>query len=362
MKNNNNYYIKYKKYKSKYINLKGGLNDWEIILDKIKGCLYGVAVGDALGTRYEFLESVAVKDQLKFDMDGEFLPLLGGGPFNTSPGQVSDDTEMMLSLLRSLAQLQFYDGEDVAHKYIEWFNTKPIDIGKTIRQAIFTRKPSLDKKDMVQNSAELNHTSLSNGVLMRIAPLGVYGLQVSDKELKEIVKQECILTHPNPIIIDACYIYCLAIKYILQGLDKKVVWQRLKDKCCSTPRVRIILADSMERPEPVFLIYEEGKETYTFTDNQRWQGYFGVALQNTFYELLYGNDYDSSMINILKRGGDTDTNCAIAGGLLGAYYGYKSINNVWASTVINADYDRIKEYKFLSVNNIDNYINELFNK
>ena len=57
--------------------------------DKTRGCLLGLAIGDALGTVVEFMPR------------GEFEPVTnmrGGGPFGLMPGQWTDDTSMALCL------------------------------------------------------------------------------------------------------------------------------------------------------------------------------------------------------------------------------------------------------------------------
>lgn len=353
---NYNYHEQYIKYKRRYIKLKGGN---AIDIDKIRGVLYGVSIGDALGCRYEFTENVEAIHALEQDMKGSHLEILGGGPFNLSKGQVSDDTEMTLCLLQSIATIGKYDQKNVALKYIEWFNSRPIDIGKTITKSLFTRKPSLSSDDMIRNSKELNYNSLSNGVLMRISPIAIYSLKLNIQDMTSVINQECALTHPNGIIYDSAFAYCTAIKYLLKGTTLEKLQSKLLKKCCVTPRVRITVTDSFKVPEPTYIIDEMGIEKYINTDDKKYQGYFGIALQNSFYELFNGKSFEESMINIIKRGGDTDTNCAIAGGILGAYYGFNKLNKNWIDTIKNAKYDRITKYPWLSVSTIDKNINQL---
>lgn len=119
------------------------------------------------------------------------------------------------------------------------------------------------------------------------------------------------------------------------------------------------MLDATQIPEPIYLIDQDNHEAYVPADDKEYQGYFGVALQSTFYEFLHTDTYYDSMINIIKRGGDTDTNCAIAGGLLGAYYGIANIPNEWLDVVKHANYDRANKYPFLNVNIIDKYVEKL---
>lgn len=348
------YFSKHIDYKRKYLYLKGGNN---LNKEGIKGTIWGVLVGDALGVRYEFMENSEATEQLTKDLNQSTkLQILGGGPFNLKPGQISDDSEMTLCLLQSIIHNKKYDQSDVAKKYIEWFKTSPVDIGLTISRAIKTRKISLNNKDMMENSMAVNSSSLSNGVLMRVAPLGAYGIYISDTELKNYVNQECDLTHPNEIVKDAAYVYCIAIKYLLLNKDRKDI-HNMCYNLVATPRLKIVLSDSKNRPEPVYLITKERDEKFINVDDKQFQGYVGIALQNAFYELLNGNTFYDSMIAIAKRGGDVDTNCAIAGGLLGAFYGYKNINPEWINKIKNTD----RGIDFLAPSFTDEYIEQLLN-
>jgi ADP-ribosyl-[dinitrogen reductase] hydrolase len=72
-------------------------------LDRFKGCLLGLAVGDALGTTNEFKRR------------GTFPPvedIVGGGPFNLSAGEWTDDTSMALCLATSLIEVGKFDAKD----------------------------------------------------------------------------------------------------------------------------------------------------------------------------------------------------------------------------------------------------------
>ena len=365
MNNRANYFSKHIDYKRKYLDLKlkGGENinkninkNININKDGIKGVIWGVLAGDSLGTRYEFMESSEATIQLNKDLEiNNKLQLLGGGPFNLKPGQISDDSEMTLCLLLSIIILKKYVQADVALNYIKWFKSSPVDIGLTISKSLKTRKESTNYKDMIENSNLLNLSSLSNGVLMRITPLAIYSLYISDTELKTYVNEECDLTHPNPIIKDASYIYCIAIKYLLLNKNRKDVYNMCVD-LIKTPRLKIVLNDSNNRAEPIYLLTKDSNDKYVNTDDKQYQGYVGIALQNAFYELLHGNTFYESMLNIIRRGGDVDTNCSIAGGLLGAFYGYKNIEPDWIKLIKNTD----RGVEFISPSQTDTYIEKLY--
>ena len=73
------------------------------ILERFRGCLLGLAAGDALGTTVEFMP------RSSFD---PLEDMVGGGPFNLQPGQWTDDTSMALCLAASLIEKGGFDARD----------------------------------------------------------------------------------------------------------------------------------------------------------------------------------------------------------------------------------------------------------
>lgn len=71
--------------------------------ERYRGSLLGLAVGDAIGTTFEFTEL------------GSFAPLeemVGGGPFGLELGEWTDDTSMALCLTTSLVERKGFDARD----------------------------------------------------------------------------------------------------------------------------------------------------------------------------------------------------------------------------------------------------------
>lgn len=327
--------------------------------DKYYAIIYSALVGDSLGAHYEFLTSSEATNLLNNNIRKYGgLCLLPGGPFNILSGQITDDGEMLLCLLFSLTIEKKYNQKHSATAYILWFSSSPIDYGKTINNALNTRKRSETYVDMLRNSENLNKSSLSNGALMRIAPLGLFGATISEHKLHHIIKKECALTHPNKLVIEICYLYCLLIKYLLFGKDPQNIITILLQEA-KHARSKIFLRDAQSVPEPTFVITPEGTELYINTDDQRYQGYIGVAFQNAVFEILHTTSYEQALINIIKRGGDTDTNCCIAGALYGAYYGMSGIKKEWIDSITNLNYMRYNKYKIFNPKKVKSYINKL---
>ena len=89
--------------------MNGILQEEEV--DRLRGCLLGLAVGDAVGTTVEFKPR------------GTFAPvddMVGGGPFDLKPGQWTDDTSMALCLASSLVEKGVFDARDQMQRYVKW--------------------------------------------------------------------------------------------------------------------------------------------------------------------------------------------------------------------------------------------------
>jgi ADP-ribosylglycohydrolase len=83
------------------------------LLERYRGSLLGLAVGDALGTTLEFMPP------------GTFSPLrdmVGGGPFHLQPGEWTDHTSMALCLAESLIERQGFDPIDQLERYLRWYH------------------------------------------------------------------------------------------------------------------------------------------------------------------------------------------------------------------------------------------------
>jgi ADP-ribosyl-[dinitrogen reductase] hydrolase len=70
-------------------------------------------------------------------------------------------------------------------------------------------------------------------------------------------------------------------------------------------------------------------------DYVRQQGWLLIAFQNTLYQLAHARTLGDGVVDTVMRGGDTDTNAAIAGALLGAVHGVNAIPLQWRDKVLN---------------------------
>ena len=97
--------------------------------DRVRGCLLGLAVADALGAPLEFSSADRASEQVAAGLE-----LTGGGGWG--PGEWTDDTAMALCLAESIADRGLLDQDDVCARYIAWADSGPKDIGNITRAAL----------------------------------------------------------------------------------------------------------------------------------------------------------------------------------------------------------------------------------
>jgi len=303
------------------------------------GCLFGQVIGDALGTRYEFQNAKKCQTQIAADLDRKgHLRMLGGGPFHLEPGQFTDDTELAVAMIHSIWRSgDRFVPEDVASAYVTWYASPPFDIGTSTMQAFnMVSKfdaPADQHQKIIENSANKNIDSLSNGCLMRISPLAVAGTNWSLDKLQLAAKENAKLTNPHAVAQTAVSAYVTAIQALILTGDVQEAYAMAFEVAKEQPVVERHLKMAQEAAQPV-PVEKDGK-TMMIQGDQGYMGYLGVALQFAFYELLHAKSFEEGLVRVISRGGDTDTNGCIAGPLLGARFGADAIPEDWRETVLN---------------------------
>lgn len=175
--------------------------------DRAKGALLGLAVGDALGTTYEFkrIEQSpypALATQPATDV-------VGAGPFGLAPGQITDDTQMAVCLARSLAEHGALDVDDVGRRYVAWMG-EAFDIGNQTRGSL-SRLAEGTRSAGLEVWRRSEYRAAGNGSLMRTAPIGVAYAGRPLTELLDAAMADSAITHADPRCMLACAAFDAAI-------------------------------------------------------------------------------------------------------------------------------------------------------
>ena len=276
------------------------------MLSRAQGCLLGQLAGDSLGSLVEFQSESEIRQRYP---DG-VRRLADGGTWDTLAGQPTDDSEMALLLARMLVEHGSYDSERARAAYVFWLDSDPFDCGGAIVRGL---------------RGQPDGASQANGALMRISPLGIFGAR--DDRLCQVgawARQDAAITHPHPICGQANALYAMAIAWAVRsGAGRREVYERI-----------LAWARELAVAEPLQSAAQAAAEAPP-QDYLRQQGWVLIAFQNALWQLLHAPSLEEGVVETVMRGGDTDTNAAICGALLGAVDGRDAIPGQWAESVLN---------------------------
>lgn len=289
------------------------------------GCLLGQACGDALGTTVEFMAPERIAERFP----GGIAQIVGGGPFGVLPGQITDDTELALALARSLAAQGRFDPDDVAAGYVGWYRSGPFDVGGTTSRA-FGGQVELGPGLASRLEARALMESEANGALMRVSPLGVFGWRFPGDTVAEMAAADARLSHPNPVCQAASAVFAAAIAHAVRtGEPPERVYAEARRVGTGSPVADVLVDAARDRPRNYVHL----------------MGWVRIALQNAFYQLLHARTFEEGVRDTVMRGGDTDTNGAIAGALLGAVHGAGALPPQWRDAVLACNAPRPRAYR-----------------
>ncbi len=290
--------------------------------DAALGCLLGGCIGDAAGATLEFQGLPS-----PFDVE-RAMTMCGGGLFHLAPGQITDDSELAISLADALSHSSSFDLEAIARSYARWIASGPFDVGTTTRNSLGSFGSAEEggyAAAMKRAAARSCMASKANGSLMRISPLAIWGHRLSDDELARLATEDSLLSHPNESCCHAVATYTIAGAALLRRPgDRREAFSRAS-----------AWADKNANEEVRgWLRAAEHGERVDFLSQI---GFVRIAFVNAFQHLLRGSGYEETLRETLANGGDTDTNACIAGALVGASVGASSIPAPMRNAVLECD-------------------------
>lgn len=311
-----------------------------IVVDKIRGVLFGQAIGDALGFGTEFLSKNEVLftypdgltdySQIRFfsRIKNRFEQL---EDWRWQPGDWTDDTDLMICILDSLLANKQINLRDIAIRFQDWAMTDGFGIGGTMSRVINDPEFLENSHDVALQFWESRERQVAaNGAVMRTSILGIWQYQDPQK-VRFNAEQVCKLTHADPRCIASCIAVCLTISQLLQGavdIDK-LIGTLVPQVKPFHPEVEEYFIKAKES-SLALLHLDEGLNS----GEQVKLGYTLKTLGAAFWSLLHAQTFREGILSVIHEGGDADTNAAVAGALLGARFGYNSIPSSWINGLV----------------------------
>lgn len=302
----------------------------------VKAGIFGVCIGDALGVPVEFRS----RDQLK---RSPVTTMRAFGTHRQPAGTWSDDSSLILCLADSLCK--GYDLEDIALKFLQWYNTEVwtphgsvFDIGIATSQAIH-RISKGTSPTLCCGKSEFDN---GNGSLMRILPLLFYIKDFPIEKRFDSVKDVSSITHGHIRSVLACFIY---LEFALEILKEKDKWEAYK---AMQKKVREFLDNnpicSQNEMDKFHRILELKVGEYDIAPLHTLQeeeisssGYVLHSLEASLWCFLNSESYSEAVLKAVNLGEDTDTTGAITGGIAGIYYGFENIAEEWIDVLVRKE-------------------------
>lgn len=282
--------------------------------ERAVGSVLGLALGDALGAPFEFRRAAQVPDPLPaFDLDWMGLP----------PGTTTDDTAMARNLVGSLLERGAFDTDDVLARHIAWLETGPPDVGNLTR--IVLSRAAAGAADAAREYVERRgpEVSAGNGSVMYCAPLGVAYAERS-QELFTLAPALSAITHWD----ERCRTACLAITLAVASLVRGEPGERAVIDAVTA------VADREGGEELEYLVEQAGRARPIDGPDMGFTFFAaGLALQVAAER----RNFEEGLRHVVGLGGDTDTNAAVAGALLGALHGRRALPTTWLARLAGRD-------------------------
>lgn len=294
--------------------------------DRAVGCLLGLAVGDALGFPHE--GGPAAPAGRVFDMSGR-----GDLP----PGTTSDDTAQAVALAESLVERGRFDPDDVAGRFLEWFRSGALGIGRTTLAAM----EAMAAGDSWEEASRRAHDatgglSAGNGAVMRCAPVAVF-FRGDEAGLIDASVGQARLTHWDPLAGEAAAAVNLIVAGCLRGqVDRAQIVSEAAFVCDGRASG---LLPAERAASPHCRVAETLREAASCDrdDLVPGSGFCLETLKTAASFFLTAGSFEDALSSCVGLGGDADTNGAVLGAMLGAYWGPGGIPDRWASVVAGSD-------------------------
>lgn len=302
------------------------------------GALLALHAGDALGAPFEFQPHTVIRSRHPGPNAAFPRTLTGGGFLSWAPGAATDDTDLTRAVLLAYRDA-ILGGDDVIAKAAEhslaWYRgdkwpgrrpgTLPRDVGGATKRGLLSFASSRDS-----STSGAGEGSAGNGSLMRCIPTGLF--QTNSELLVKESQFISAITHNDP----RCTIACVAYNTIVSAL---VVRGQSVEAAVSAGEHVAISLEGNHADGPVHTAIKIGR-AISLEDladkGPRALGFPGTcsgfvlsSLTLAVAAVLDGRRLDQVLVDVVRIGMDTDTNAAIAGGLLGARDGEEAVLDEW---------------------------------
>ena len=358
--------------RAEYEEARRKIKETEVYLDKIRGCIFGGAVGDALGYPVEFFSEREIFGTYGKQGITSYEP-----DKKTGKALISDDTQMTLFTADGLLVgdtrgcmrgIRGWPRHYVDRAYRDWLLTQDSSFAEVNRHERFTAEGGcswlLDVPELYARRAPGNtclsalregigmddyveaarNTSKGCGGIMRVAPIAMNypGMDINKLDMEGA--QLAAITHGHSL----GYMPAAVLVHILHGIVFPPEGEAIPLKeliLHARDKAEEIFAGDKHLPELTDIINravdlaEHGSADDLENIHQLGEGWvaeetLGIAL---YCALRHQDDFSAGVIAAVNHKGDSDSTGAVTGNILGALLGYDAIEDKWKENLELSD-------------------------
>ncbi|MFZ2960800.1 MAG: ADP-ribosylglycohydrolase family protein [Candidatus Ozemobacteraceae bacterium] len=297
------------------------------MIDKFQAAMLGFAIGDALAAPIEDV----IRDQAAGEpVVTDYIQAMPSHPIgHLSPGQYSDETQLMLIVAESVVAKKGFHIDDLVQRCVDWYQTQKFR--SSWRFPGNTLVKACRKLATGVHWSQAGFPSAGIGGAVRTLPLAL-AFYRQPGVLKGSIEQSCKITHTDPRVFGAAMVLATAIRVGLEGSDAapdaiiNPAIERAQVNAPDLPRRLKVVRDALRLDTPIAI---------------EQIGNTGFALDSVccalYVFLKYPRQFDKLIITAANLGGDADAIAAMAGAMFGAFNGLGAIPDRWLVRLENAE-------------------------
>ena len=290
-----------------------------LLFDRLKGTIYGQAIGDALGLGTEFMTDEDMAWKYPNGISHYSDTFQDRHRKRWRIGDWTDDTDMMLCIADAVIKDKGVNYTSIARNFKEWADGEPMGIGETTYKVLsfgdYVEKP-FDASKMLW---EMSHQKAAgNGGVMRTSIVGLF-----PKAVEECAANICRLTHYDPRCVGSCVIVSLLIHSLVCEGENLSYHEIVDIAQRYDSRIRDYIDLSMNTDIRALELQDWSSVGYTLK-----------TLAAGLWAYWNASSFEEGLLSVVRAGGDADTNAAVACAILGAKFGFSAIPQEYVDGLI----------------------------
>ena len=279
------------------------------LFDRLKGTIYGQAIGDALGLGTEGMTDDDMAWKYPHGIKHYSDIFQDRHRKRWKIGDWTDDTDMMLCIANAIIKDKGVNLTSIAQNFKDWADGEPMGIGENTYKVLmigdYVEHPLEVSKKVWEMSGK---KAAANGGLMRTSIVGLF-----PKAVEECAVNICRLTHYDPRCVGSCVIVSELIHSLVYH-EKRLSYHQIVDMAKKYDERIVEFVDlSMNTDIRALELQDEASVGYTLR-----------TLAAGLWAYWNARTFEDGLLSVVRAGGDADTNAAVACAILGAKFGFNA--------------------------------------